>query len=56
METTRYFDDESVLDSRCSVHMTPKRDWILGFKENYEGMVIMGNILECKVLGITLVN
>lgn len=41
-----------MLDSRCSFHMTPNRDWFKSFKEVTRGLVILGNNKTCKFLGI----
>ena len=41
-----------VLDSACSYHMTPKKDWFDTYKPYNGGMVQMGNDATCLVIGI----
>ena len=41
-----------VLDSTCSYHMTPKKDWFDTYKPSNDGMVQMGNDATCLVIGI----
>ena len=41
-----------VLDSVCSYHMTPKKDWFDTYKPCNDGMVQMGNDATCSVIGI----
>ena len=41
-----------VLDSACSYHMTPKKDWFDTYKPYNGGMVQMGNDATCPVIGI----
>ena len=41
-----------VLDSACSYHMTPKKDWFDTYKPYNSGMVQMGNDVTCPVIGI----
>ena len=41
-----------VLDSTCSYHMTPKKDWFDTYKPYNGGMVQMGNDATCPVIGI----
>ena len=43
--------DAWVLDSACSYHMTPRRDWFTTY-QSISGEVLMGNNMTCKVLGI----
>ena len=47
-------DDAWVLDSACSYHMTPRRDWFTTYR-SISGEVLMGNNMICKVLGIGIV-
>ena len=44
--------DEWVLDSRCTFHMTPRRDWLQNFKKIKERKVLMGNDQSCNIVGI----
>jgi len=44
--------DAWVLDSACSYHMTPKRDWFTTYQSISGGEVLMGNNMTCKVVGI----
>ena len=41
-----------VLDSTCSYHMTPKKDWFDTYKPYNGGMVQMGNNATCPIIGI----
>lgn len=49
---TEIVEDECVLDSRCSFHITSNRDWFLDYREIDRGKVIMGNKSTSKVVGI----
>lgn len=44
--------DEWVLDTGCSFHMTPRRDWFSDFREVKYGYVKMGNDSLSQVKGI----
>ena len=44
--------DSWVLDSACSFHMTPHKDWFNTYKSVNYGFVLMGNDATCKVVGI----
>ena len=44
--------DEWILDSGCTFHMTPRKDWLFDFKETNGGKVLMGNNVSCTVEGI----
>ena len=41
-----------ILDSGCTFHMTPNRDWFSTYKPVYKGVVLMGSNSSCKVAGI----
>lgn len=41
-----------VLDSACSYHMTPHRDWFESYDKVSTGSVRMGNDMPCNVVGI----
>jgi len=41
-----------VLDSGCSFHMTPHREWFLNYRDIGGGKVILGNNHECNIKGI----
>ena len=45
-------DDELILDSGCTFHMCPQRDWFVTYEPVDTGIVLMGNDTECKVAGI----
>ena len=45
-------DDIWVLDSGCTFHMCPRRDWFVTYEPVDSGVVLMGNDAECKVAGI----
>ena len=44
-----------ILDSACSYHMTPKKDWFDTYKPYNVGMVQMGNDATCLIIGIGIV-
>ena len=41
-----------VLDSACSYHMCPRRDWFHSYCSDNFGSVLMGNDVSCKVIGM----
>ena len=41
-----------ILDSGCTFHMTPNRDWFSTYESVPKGAVLMGNNASCKVAGI----
>ncbi|KAL8471904.1 hypothetical protein ACS0TY_029223 [Phlomoides rotata] len=43
---------EWVLDSRCSFHMSPIREWFQDFQNQDGGTVLLGNNQTCRVRGI----
>ena len=43
--------DEWILDSGCTFHMTPRKDWLINFKQIEGGKVLMGNDHSCNVTG-----
>ena len=46
------FSDEWILDSGCSFHMCPQKDFFITFEKVDGGRVLLGNNLTCKVAGI----
>ena len=44
--------DEWILDSGCTFHMTPRRDWFVEYKEINGRKVLMGNNVACNIVGI----
>lgn len=42
---------EWILDSGCSFHMTPNKDWFESLQMSHEGSVLLGNNKSCPVLG-----
>lgn len=44
--------EEWVLDSRCSFHMSPHKDWFQDLYEYQGGMVLLDDNKACKVSGI----
>ena len=44
--------DQWILDSGCTYHMTPRRDWFLEYESLEGGTVLMGNNMSCNVVGI----
>ena len=47
--------DSWVLDSVCSFHVTPHKDWFNTYKLVNCGSVLMGNDATCKVVGIGII-
>ena len=54
VSSTRSVDlfDDWVLDSRCSFHMSPRRDWFDTYESCNGGTVIVGNNAPCMITGI----
>lgn len=46
------YSDKWILDSGCSYHMCPNRDWFSSFEEIDGGVVLMGNNNACQIKGI----
>ncbi|KHN13198.1 Retrovirus-related Pol polyprotein from transposon TNT 1-94, partial [Glycine soja] len=44
-------DDDWILDSACTFHMTPNRDWFATFQNVDGGKVLMGNDGACSIAG-----
>ncbi|XP_073137773.1 uncharacterized protein [Henckelia pumila] len=44
--------DEWILESGCTYHMSPRKDWFSDFKEAETGYVLLGNNESCKILGV----
>ncbi|KAK5803675.1 hypothetical protein PVK06_031324 [Gossypium arboreum] len=44
--------DEWILDSGCTYHMCPNKDWFSSLKELEGGIVLMGNDSACKTMGV----
>jgi hypothetical protein len=44
--------DSWILDSTCSFHVMPNRDWFGTYRSVNSGKVIMGNGTHCKITGI----
>ena len=45
-------DEEWILDSGCTYHMSPNRRWFMNYTEIDEGNVVMGNDHKCRIAGI----
>jgi len=43
--------DEWVLNSGCSYHICPHRDWFVTYQPIDGGNVLMGNNMPCKTIG-----
>jgi hypothetical protein len=41
-----------ILDSACSFHMTPNRDWFDTYRSVNSGIVTVSNGAHCKITGI----
>ena len=37
-----------ILDSSCTFHMTPNRDWFSTYEPMHKGVVFMGNNASCR--------
>jgi len=46
------FLDAWILDSRCSYHITPKREWFKTYKSTNFGCVYLGDDRCCNIVGI----
>ena len=42
--------NECILDSGCTFHMSHNRDWFTTFEPIYNGLVLMGNDAQCRVV------
>ena len=45
-----------ILDSGCTFHMTPNRDWFSTYEHVHKGAGLIGNNAFCKVAGIGTVH
>ncbi|KAG8475529.1 hypothetical protein CXB51_032298 [Gossypium anomalum] len=43
---------EWILDSGCTFHISPNRDWFTTYEIVSEGVVLMGNNASCKITGV----
>ncbi|KAG8501080.1 hypothetical protein CXB51_003194 [Gossypium anomalum] len=44
--------EEWILDSGCTFHMSPNRDWFTTYEIVSEGVVLMGNNASCKITAV----
>ncbi|KAG8473168.1 hypothetical protein CXB51_035114 [Gossypium anomalum] len=44
--------EEWILDSGCTFHMSPYRDWFTTYETVSEGVVLMGNNASCKIASV----
>ncbi|KAG8496761.1 hypothetical protein CXB51_007827 [Gossypium anomalum] len=44
--------DEWILDSGCTFHMSPNRDWFTTYETVSEGVDLVGNNASCKIAGV----
>ena len=47
-----HLTDSWILDSTCSYHMTPNKDWFNTYRSVNSGSILMGSDVSCKVAGI----
>ncbi|KAL9270861.1 Retrovirus-related Pol polyprotein from transposon TNT 1-94-like protein [Drosera capensis] len=47
-----HISDSWILDSACTFHMTPNREWFNTYRSVSRGTVLMGNDASCNVIGI----
>ncbi|KAG8479822.1 hypothetical protein CXB51_029312 [Gossypium anomalum] len=52
VESSSFHSDEWILDSGCTYHMSPNREWFSDLVELNGGVVYMGNDNACKTVGI----
>ena len=45
-------DKEWILDSGCTFHMSPNKNWFIGLKETKENNLLMANNDSCEIHGI----
>ncbi|KAG8497073.1 hypothetical protein CXB51_008352 [Gossypium anomalum] len=43
---------EWILDSGCTFHISPNRDWFTTYETVSEGVVLIGNNASCKIAGV----
>ncbi|KAG8498562.1 hypothetical protein CXB51_004879 [Gossypium anomalum] len=48
-------NEEWILDSGCTFHMSPNRDWFTTYETVFEGVVLMGNNASCKIVGVGII-
>jgi hypothetical protein len=53
--TSNSIDSNRVMDSGCTYHMTPRRDWFTSYEEVDDGLVSMENNYGCKIIEISTV-
>jgi hypothetical protein len=46
------FSDQWVLDTACTFHMSPKRDWFTTYELVNSGSILMGNDVAYKIIGM----
>ncbi|KAG8488508.1 hypothetical protein CXB51_016430 [Gossypium anomalum] len=44
--------EEWILDSGCTFHLSPNRDWFTTYETVSEGVILMGNNASCKIAGV----
>ena len=44
--------DEWILDSGCTYHMCPDKEWFFKFEELNGGVIYMSNDESCKTAGV----
>ena len=50
--STNQFMDAWILDSRCSYHIMPNREWFTSYRSAYFGYVYLGDDRCCNIVGI----
>jgi hypothetical protein len=46
-----HFYDKWVLDTACTAHMSPKRDWFINYELVNDSSILMGNDVTYKIVG-----
>ncbi|KAG8473757.1 hypothetical protein CXB51_035572 [Gossypium anomalum] len=47
--------EEWILDSGCTFHMSPNRDWFTTYEIVSKGVILMGNNASCKIAGVVTI-
>lgn len=47
-----HFGDNSIINSTCTFHMCPKRDWFTTYKQVNRDTILVGNNMACDLVKI----
>ena len=45
-------EEDWVLDSGCTYHMTSKKKWFVNYKSQERDPIYMGNNQDCEIIGV----